>query len=85
MKTTVRTSLAIGGTKKVFGVKMYDNKKFEKQYSSVEEFLKDFQPSVSSSILEQRIKTEFSKPSGKITFKPKGYKANQIFFFKNVD
>jgi len=91
MKTLVRTNLTVGKTKDFhFGtngehsIKMFDNPKFEKEYADVESFLKEFAPTIPSTNLINRIAEEFKK-GGKITFRPIGYKANQIFYFKNND
>lgn len=87
MKTKVRTSLTLGRTKEIkfdkYSVEMYDNKHFEKSYNNYDEFLKEFCPNIPSEKLLNRIKAEFKKENGKITYKPKGYKANQTFYFCN--
>lgn len=86
MKTKVKTHLAVGKTKNYFyaegkSINMHDNVAFEKEYSNVDNFLRDFTPEKPSENLLKRIKEEFENPKGKITFKPKGYKANQTFYF----
>lgn len=87
MKTTVKTNLTIGSTKRIYfgenqehSIEMHDNPSFQKTYGSVDDFLKEFTPSKPSDNLMSRIKEEYSN-SGKITFKPLGYKANQTFYF----
>lgn len=84
----VKTLLTVGGMKKKYFsasnfVWEYDNKSFSAEYASVVDFLKDFYPTTSSDRLLNRITEEFNKPAGSITFKPSGYKANQIFHFSN--
>lgn len=85
----VRTQLAEGGTKEYkfdkHSVEMYDSKKYTKTHASLEDFLSAFPPNTPSENLLNRIKEEFNKPSGKITYKPKGYKANQTFYFGNEE
>ena len=83
----VKTSLTTGGIKNIhFGdnleyrIEMNDNRSFEKDHDCLDEFLKDFYPNTPSVNLLNRIKEEFYK-NGKITYKPKGYKANQTFYF----
>jgi|GEM_PF-2450191 len=87
--TLVKTRLAIGAEKNFkfgdnleYSVNMYDNKPFEKEYNNVQDFLKDFSPTKPSDYLIKRIEEEFVKVGGKITFKPKGFKANQKFRFE---
>jgi len=88
--TTVNTYLAVGktknyqfGDKKSDSINMYDNVAFEKKYLHVDDFLRDFHPTIPSENLLKRIKEEFNKPAGKITFNPEGKKANQVFYFRN--
>lgn len=88
MKTLVKTKLTVGKKKKFFYsetnyVLMYDNKNFEKRFNNIGDFLSEFKPSKPSENLINRIKEEFVKENGKITFKPVGFKANQNFYFKN--
>lgn len=88
MKTLVKTKLTVGKEKKFFysetnHVSMYDNKDYEKQFANIYDFLEKFQPLKPSENLINRIKEEFVKENGKITFKPIGFKANQNFYFKN--
>lgn len=87
MKTRVKTNLTIGSTKRIYfgdnqehSISMHDNPFFEKDYDCVEDFLKEFSPNNPSDNLISRIKEEFNK-IGEITYKPKGYKANQKFYF----
>lgn len=88
MKTLVKTKLTVGKEKKFFysetnHVSMYDNNDYEKRFANIDDFLNQFQPSKPSENLINRIKEEFFKEAGKITFKPIGFKANQSFYFKN--
>lgn len=87
MTTTVKTNLTTGRTKRMYfgdnqehSIEMHDNPSFEKAYKSVDEFVNEFMPTVPSDNLMRRIREEFEK-GGEITFKPKGYKANQKFYF----
>lgn len=90
--TTVKTNLTVGKEKKYFFteatthnyIMMYDNPSFEKAYNNVEDFLAEFEPTKPSENLINRINEEFLKKAGKITYKPKGFKANQIFYFSNI-
>lgn len=62
--TTVKTNLTIGKSKEYYfgennrhSISMHDNPEFVKQYESVEDFLKDFEPTVASDNL---IKKKFN-------------------------
>lgn len=87
----MQTSLTVGKSKRVYFdesytqryITMHDNPKFEKTYNNIDEFLKEFYPTKPSKMLLVRIKEEFEKAKGRITYKPVGYKANQNFYFEN--
>lgn len=84
---TVTTQLAVGGVKNFsFGengehsIPMHDNKPFAKGYATSDEFINDFEPNTPSQNLINKIKEVFNN-SGKVTYKPIGYKANMTFAF----
>lgn len=84
--TVVKTRLAVGKTKNYFyaegkSINMHDNTPFEKEYSNVESFIKDFTPEKPSENLLSAIRREFVNKSGRVVFKPIGYKSNQTFYF----
>lgn len=84
--TTVNTYLAVGKTKDYFyaegkSINMYDNVAFEKKYLHVDDFLRDFTPEKPSENLLSAIRREFVNESGRVVFKPIGYKSNQTFYF----
>lgn len=78
---SVITHLTIGGVKDYIGLTMYDNHRYNNTFNTIESFLSNFTPTILSDNLIKRIKEEWNKKDGKITFKPKGYKSNQTFYF----
>lgn len=81
---TVRTALAVGGTKKFefdgHSIEMYDNKHFQKPYYSYGKFINDFFPNKPSDNLLAKIALVFAT-GGEVTYKPRGYRANMKFYF----
>ena len=77
MKTIVKTAIRTGGVSN----STYNTIPFEKKYENIETFLKDFSPTKTSKYLLKRVSEEFKKEKGKITFKPKDYIGNMVFYF----